>query len=90
MPEFSPKSFLDFGSGVGTGTWAATHFWKPSIYEYFCVDSSSAMNDLADIILRGGRGNKTSSIKAISFRQFLPASNDVSNKMKLIFIITFI
>ncbi|XP_026478658.1 methyltransferase-like protein 17, mitochondrial [Ctenocephalides felis] len=75
--DFKPKSFLDFGSGVGTGTWAVNHFWKSNIFEYFCVDSSSSMNDLADIILKGGRGNKLNPIKGISYRQFLPAAREI-------------
>ncbi|XP_026480088.1 methyltransferase-like protein 17, mitochondrial [Ctenocephalides felis] len=77
VPDFKPKSFLDFGSGVGTGTWAVNHFWKSNIFEYFCVDSSSSMNDLADIILKGGRGNKLNPIKGISYRQFLPAAREI-------------
>lgn len=76
-PEFKPNSFFDFGSGVGTGTWAASALWKKSLYEYFLVDSSREMNDLSDLILRGGDQNKHMSLKTVYYRQFLPASTDV-------------
>jgi Mitochondrial small ribosomal subunit Rsm22 len=29
--NFRPKSFFDFGSGVGTGLWAASELWSSSI-----------------------------------------------------------
>lgn len=72
-PDFKPRSILDFGSGVGTGTWAASSFWKHSIYEYFNVDSSAQMNDLAELVLKGGEENKQKSLKNVYYRQFLGA-----------------
>lgn len=84
-PEFQPRSFFDFGAGVGTGTWAASEFWKNSLYEYFLVDESRDMNDLSDLILRDGNANKNISLRNVFYRQFLPASNEVmSNKSKLL------
>lgn len=77
-PDLKPRSFFDFGSGVGTGIWAASSFWKESLYEYFLVDSSKEMNELSEMILRGGDENKTMSLKNVYYRQFLPASNTVS------------
>lgn len=76
-PDFKPRSFFDFGAGVGTGTWAASQLWKQSLYEYFLVDSSREMNDLSELILRDGDMNKNMSLKNVYYRQFLPASNDV-------------
>lgn len=76
-PEFKPRSFFDFGSGVGTGTWAVSNLWKDSIYEYFLVDTSKDMNDISDLILREGDANKHHSLKNVYHRQFLPASNQV-------------
>ncbi|XP_030756329.1 methyltransferase-like protein 17, mitochondrial [Sitophilus oryzae] len=70
-PEFVPRSFFDFGSGVGTGTWAVNNYWK-NIFEYFNVDVSSDMNDLAQILLQGGRSTGNSSLKGTFYRQFLP------------------
>lgn len=77
-PDFKPQSFLDFGSGVGTGTWAASNNWKNSIYEYFNVDSSAPMNDLAELILKEGAENKQTSLKNVYFRQFLGAPTVIS------------
>lgn len=76
-PTFKPKSYFDFGSGVGTGLWAASNLWKDSIFEYFLVDSSRSMNDLADLILRDGEENKQLELRNVNFRQFLPASVEV-------------
>jgi len=72
-PDFKPKSFFDFGSGVGTGTWIASDLWKDSIFEYFNVDSSTTMNDLAELILKGGDDNKERSLRNVFYRQFLGA-----------------
>lgn len=71
-PQFKPQSYFDFGSGVGTGMWAASNFWGDSIYEYFNVDSCREMNDLSDLILRNGNENEQMSLKNVFYRQFLP------------------
>lgn len=76
-PSFQPRSFFDFGAGIGTGIWAASSLWNTSIFEYFLVDASRDMNDLADLILRDGDDNKEYQLKNVNFRQFLPASSDV-------------
>ena len=48
--QFKPKTLLDFGSGVGTVSWAVTeHFGK--LYEIFNVDKSRDMNDLFRMVL---------------------------------------
>ncbi|CAD6997656.1 methyltransferase-like protein 17, mitochondrial [Ceratitis capitata] len=70
---FHPRSFFDFGSGVGTGMWAASNFWKDSIFEYYNVDSSRSMNDLSELILREGNENQQMSLRNVFYRQFLPA-----------------
>ncbi|CAH0545682.1 unnamed protein product [Brassicogethes aeneus] len=72
--NFRPKSFFDFGAGVGTAMWAANLYWKQYLFEYFNVDSSSSMNDLSQILLQGGRGNQVP-LKGVFYRQFLPANN---------------
>lgn len=77
-PAFKPRSYFDFGSGVGTGLWAASNLWKSSIFEYFMVDSSRSMNDLAELILREGDENKHMELRNVNFRQFFPASVEVS------------
>lgn len=73
--SFKPKSLFDFGSGVGTVSWAARALWKKHIFEYFNVDTSAEMNDLALILLQGGRGNKNSQLKGVFYRQFFPHQN---------------
>lgn len=73
-PNFKPRSFLDFGSGVGTGMWAASNVWNDSIFEFLNVDSSREMNDLSDLILRDGNENQQPVMRNVFYRQFLPAS----------------
>lgn len=75
-PNFKPASYFDFGSGVGTGVWAAAEMWKQTIYEYYLVDPSRDMNDLSGLILRDGDENKDMFLKNVYFRQFLPARED--------------
>lgn len=75
-PNFIPRSYFDFGSGVGTGVWAAAELWKSSIFEYYCVDSSKYMNDLSDLILRDGDANKAMFLRNVYHRHFLPAHDN--------------
>lgn len=77
-PNFQPRSFFDFGAGIGTGTWAASEIWKESLYEYFLVDECADMNDLSELILRDGNGNKNMTLRNVFYRQFLPASDEVN------------
>ncbi|GLH09033.1 Uncharacterized protein GBIM_14183 [Gryllus bimaculatus] len=74
LPDFQPKSLFDFGSGVGTVTWAANHFWENSLQEYFCVDASASMNELANLVLNGKQTAENPG-KGYFYRQFLPASH---------------
>lgn len=74
--QFKPRSFIDFGSGVGTGTWAVSSLWKEHIFEYVSIDASADMNELAELILRGGEINKGMSLRNVFYRQFLPASHN--------------
>ena len=83
LPDYKPRSFFDFGSGVGTGTWAVNKFWSGDIFEYFTVDTSNHMNDLARLILCQGRDNVEMPFKAYFQRQFLPASADLKYNIVL-------
>eukprot|EP00118_Oscarella_pearsei_P015957 m.148553 g.148553 ORF g.148553 m.148553 type:complete len:190 (+) comp38499_c0_seq5:404-973(+) len=53
--EFTPKSLLNFGSGVGTSVWAAHSLWADSIKEYLCVEESPEIADLASFLLNGSK-----------------------------------
>lgn len=72
--KFSPVTLFDFGSGVGTVSWAVHKFWGDSIKEYFTVDSSSAMNELAHLIIHQGNVNKPPVLKTLYQREFLPVT----------------
>ncbi|GAB6021453.1 hypothetical protein CHUAL_004058 [Chamberlinius hualienensis] len=75
QPDFQPVSMFDFGSGIGTGLWSAYSFWGPAIKEYFAVDVSCDMNDIARIICQGGKPDYPHVIKSSFYRQFLPATH---------------
>ncbi|XP_075387654.1 ribosome assembly protein METTL17, mitochondrial isoform X2 [Tenrec ecaudatus] len=77
VPEFQPQTLMDFGSGTGSVTWAAHNAWGQSLREYFCVDNSAAMLDLAERLLKGGSESKKPYVEGVFFRQFLPVSPKV-------------
>ncbi|GIY26328.1 methyltransferase-like protein 17, mitochondrial [Caerostris darwini] len=76
LPQFQPKTFFDFGSGVGSAVWSANEMWGHSIHEYFCVDSSPDMIDIAQK-LTTDEDTGECSIKNVNYRQFLPASENI-------------
>ena len=47
MPDFEPKTMLDFGTGPGTTIWAANEAFDGSIKEIMAVEPSTAMMDVA-------------------------------------------
>ncbi|CAG9864535.1 unnamed protein product [Phyllotreta striolata] len=73
-PDFKPRGLLDFGSGTGSVTWAANSYWKPTLIEYFNIDSSREMNDLAELLLKGGHGNSQLPLTGVFYRQFFPVN----------------
>ncbi|XP_007949420.1 methyltransferase-like protein 17, mitochondrial [Orycteropus afer afer] len=77
IPDFQPQTLMDFGSGTGSVTWAAHNTWGKSLREYVCVDSSVAMLDLAEKLLKGGSESGEPSVAGVFFRQFLPVSPKV-------------
>ncbi|XP_021567245.1 methyltransferase-like protein 17, mitochondrial isoform X3 [Carlito syrichta] len=77
IPEFQPQTLMDFGSGTGSVTWAAHSTWGQSLHEYMCVDSSAAMLDLAEKLLKDGSDSGEPHIPGVFFRQFLPVSPKV-------------
>ncbi|XP_012608278.2 ribosome assembly protein METTL17, mitochondrial isoform X1 [Microcebus murinus] len=77
IPEFQPQTLMDFGSGIGSVTWAAHSTWGQSLREYVCVDSSAAMLGLAEKLLKGGSESGKPNVPGVFFRQFLPVSPKV-------------
>lgn len=71
--QFKPRSYIDFGSGIGTGMWVASELWRDSIFEYYNVDKSREMNELSELILQQGQENKQVELRNVFYRQFLPA-----------------
>ncbi|XP_017042760.1 methyltransferase-like protein 17, mitochondrial [Drosophila ficusphila] len=71
--QFRPRSFFDFGSGIGTGMWVASELWRDHIFEYYNVDRSREMNEISELILRDGHENKQIPLRNVYYRQFLPA-----------------
>ncbi|XP_060002534.1 methyltransferase-like protein 17, mitochondrial isoform X3 [Lagenorhynchus albirostris] len=61
------------------GLWlrAAHSTWGQSLREYMCVDSSAAMLELAEKLLKGGSGSGMPYVPGVFFRQFLPVSPKV-------------
>ncbi|ELK07107.1 Protein RSM22 like protein, mitochondrial [Pteropus alecto] len=82
IPEFQPQTLMDFGSGTGSVTWAAHSIWGQSLREYMCVDSSPAMLDLAEKLLKGGSESGEPYVPGVFFRQFLPVSPKASSKVQ--------
>lgn len=77
-PSFNPRGFFDFGSGVGTAVWALSSVWdKRQVFEYYLCDASKDMNELSEMVLRGGDDNRQLDYRNINYRQFLPASTDL-------------
>ncbi|RZF47117.1 hypothetical protein LSTR_LSTR005195 [Laodelphax striatellus] len=70
-PHFSAKSIFDFGSGVGTASWAAKHYWGEHLQEFYSVDSSSHMLDLAQFLVQGD--SSPAPLPGYYYRQFLPS-----------------
>ncbi|KAM5240623.1 LOW QUALITY PROTEIN: ribosome assembly protein METTL17, mitochondrial-like [Hipposideros larvatus] len=75
ISELQPQTLMDFGSGTGSVTWAAHSIWGQSIRESMCVDSSVAMLDLAEKLLKGGSESGETYVPGVFYRQFLPVSS---------------
>uniref|UniRef100_A0A8C5WQ32 Methyltransferase like 17 n=1 Tax=Laticauda laticaudata TaxID=8630 RepID=A0A8C5WQ32_LATLA len=54
VPDFQPKTLLDFGSGTGAVSWAAHNIWGESLKEYMNIDCSVHMLSLAEKLMRAG------------------------------------
>ena len=49
--------------------WAASSLWKKSLVEYFNCDSSSYMNKLSELIVRGGSINKPFKLEGVKYKR---------------------
>ncbi|KAF4322156.1 hypothetical protein BBO99_00001310 [Phytophthora kernoviae] len=56
LPEFKPKSVLDFGAGPGTSSWVAKEFYGETVDKYRVVEPSQSMVDAAEVLLEGFPG----------------------------------
>ncbi|XP_078670417.1 ribosome assembly protein METTL17, mitochondrial-like [Branchiostoma floridae x Branchiostoma belcheri] len=75
-PKFRPMTLMDYGSGTGMAVWAAHTLWGHWLREYTCFDTSSSMNNLAELLLRGGEEHGKLLHPNIIFRQYeLPNLN---------------
>ncbi|KAL1438872.1 hypothetical protein MTO96_047610 [Rhipicephalus appendiculatus] len=52
-PAFAPNSMMDFGSGLGSCFWAARNIWPKCFQEYFSIDISNEMHNLARLLATG-------------------------------------
>ncbi|XP_015121194.1 methyltransferase-like protein 17, mitochondrial [Diachasma alloeum] len=67
--DFEAKNLLDFGSGIGTVSWAAAQLW-PTLKEYVCIDASTEIISLAEELAK----HADPKIKGIFHRQYLPVT----------------
>eukprot|EP00124_Ichthyophonus_hoferi_P002049 Ihof_evm2s127 gene=Ihof_evmTU2s127 len=73
VPNWDPKSMIDFGSGTASAVWAAHKVWG-GVTSHECIDISQHMIDLADNLLRDK--NDKLVIPNITFRQFLSVNQN--------------
>lgn len=74
--HFKPKTLFDFGSGVGSVSWAVSEVFGP-MNEVFCVDSSPDMVEFAQMILL--KGDQPDNLPAgYTFRLHLPREHKLT------------
>lgn len=81
IPGYKPTSLLDFGSGLGSSVWAMDAVFPESVKEYYCLDISQAMHNLAGKLLLkpGCTGQEQTDfiISGVYQRFFLPVSPEI-------------
>ncbi|XP_040583060.1 ribosome assembly protein METTL17, mitochondrial [Lepeophtheirus salmonis] len=80
--RFQPSTHLDFGSGVGSFTWALRKFLKSNnkLKEEFFVESSADMNDASRLLRYDGKDstpNEIISSKGVFYRLHFPANENL-------------
>lgn len=72
---FTPVTYFDFGSGVGTGLWALTDCWSKNMSEYVMVDISQDMGNISrDIFISAYKSRKIKQ-ESIFHRRFLSVAS---------------
>lgn len=79
-PGYKPNSILDFGSGMGTTTWAVEETWPKAVGEFMNVELSKDQQHLCEYLLRGGK-EFGDALSHVFHRQYLPSSNRVRYDM---------
>ncbi|XP_026543875.1 methyltransferase-like protein 17, mitochondrial [Notechis scutatus] len=72
VPDFQPKTLLDFGSGTSAVSWAAHSIWGESLKEYMNIDCSVHMLSLAEKLMRGISESQELCFPGVYFRQAFP------------------
>ncbi|CAK9298382.1 unnamed protein product [Gordionus sp. m RMFG-2023] len=77
-PEFKPTSILDFGSGVGSVSWAAQTIWNDSLNQHYSVDNCSQISDISRQIVNGRSSSafRYNLKNFITYKNNLPASKE--------------
>lgn len=70
LPDFKPARMLDYGTGPGTGIWAAHHVFGDDIREFIGVDLSEHMLKVAEDLNYDQLNHKILNAK---FQSYLPA-----------------
>ena len=50
MPDFKPESVLDFGAGLGSGSWAANHVFDGQVQRVAAVEPNMNMRKLGKFL----------------------------------------
>ncbi|KAF7234445.1 hypothetical protein EG68_11609 [Paragonimus skrjabini miyazakii] len=76
-PKFIPRNLFDFGSGLGTITWATNTVWPVGcIKEHYMVEPSADMTTLSEFMFRKSLVTKSPEtvFPGVYHRRFMPAN----------------
>nr|AAW24849.1 SJCHGC02151 protein [Schistosoma japonicum] len=81
-PSFIPRTLFDFGSGLGTVTWATNTIWPIGcVREHYLVEPSLHMTRLSEFLFEQQRNSQTSEsvFPGIYHRRFMPSTKNQYN-----------
>ncbi|CAH8613457.1 unnamed protein product [Heterobilharzia americana] len=81
-PNFIPRSLFDFGSGLGTVTWATNTVWPVGcVREHYLVEPSLHMTRLSEFMFRkhGSAQPSENVFSGVYHRRFLPGRKNQYN-----------